>query len=82
MGDIDFEVSKCRAEKMAGALSGIENIGQGADAIGMLTAFYLCSLRGAGIISTKDAVEVANMIHSQVLARLDDQPLPDGEEVH
>jgi hypothetical protein len=80
--DADFEVSKRLAQKMAVVLSEVENVGQGADAIGILFAFYLCRVRDAGVVSPKDAIELASIINSQVLERLDDQPLQSDEAVH
>lgn len=81
MPDVDFEISKRLAQKMADVLSEVQNVGQGADAIGILFAFYLCRVRDAGVVSPEDAVELASIIHSQVLSRLDDPQLPSDEAV-
>lgn len=80
--ETDFEASKRLAQKMADVLSEVENVGQGADAIGILAAFYLCRVRDAGVVSPKDAIELAGIIHSQVMEYLDQQPLPRDGEVH
>ena len=81
MSDVDFAVSKRLAQKMADVLREVENVGQVANAIGTLTAFFLCRLRDVGVVSPEDAVELADIIHSQVLARLDDPELPSDEAV-
>lgn len=82
MPEGDFKGAKRLAQKMGAVLSDVDNVGEGADAMAFLLAFYLCRLRDEDVISQQDSVDLAGIVYSDVLAMLEKQPFPRGKAVH